>query len=88
MFQQSQNKNELLCQFTANALNKKVLAGPIESTVLGNILMQAKANGPIKSLSDARKIVSKSIVTKEYKPAKFTIWEKQYNRFKEITKNN
>jgi len=38
-------RNEVLCQFAANATGKKVVTGPIEATAIGNILMQAKATG-------------------------------------------
>jgi len=38
-------QNELLCQFTANAIGKKVVTGPIEATASGNILMQAPPRG-------------------------------------------
>lgn len=76
-------QNELLCQFTANALGKKVITGPIEATASGNILMQAIATGQVKSLSDARKIVRKSFDLKEYQPQDTAVWEEQYQRIKE-----
>ena len=71
-------QNELLCQFTANALGKKVITGPIEATASGNILMQAKATGQIKTLSEARKIVRNSFEVKEYQPQDAQVWEEQY----------
>ena len=73
-------QNELLCQFTANALGKKVITGPIEGTAIGNILMQAKAAGQIDSLSQARKILRNSIEIKEYEPAATENWQKQYQK--------
>ncbi len=75
-------QNELLCQFTANALGKKVITGPIEATASGNILMQAKATGQIKTLSEARKIVRNSFEVKEYQPQDAQVWEEQYLRSK------
>ena len=39
------SKNELLCQLTADALGLPVVAGPAEATVLGNVLVQARALG-------------------------------------------
>jgi rhamnulokinase len=53
-------QNEMLCQFAANATAKKVITGPIEATASGNILMQAKAIGQIKSLVELREIVRNS----------------------------
>jgi len=79
-------QNELLCQFTADAIGKKVITGPIEATAIGNILMQAKATGQIKNLSQARKIVRNSIELKEYQPADSKLWEKQYKKIKKKNK--
>jgi len=73
-------QNELLCQFTANALGKKVITGPIEATASGNILMQARATGQIKSLEQAREIVRNSFELKEYEPQDVSLWDKQYDK--------
>ena len=75
-------QNELLCQFTANAIGKKVVAGPIEATASGNLLIQAKAAGQIKTLAELRKIVRNSFELKEYQPQEASLWEEQYkNRY-------
>src|SRR5205823_9101073 len=47
------SQNELLNQMTADACGRTVIAGPVEGTSIGNILVQAMAVGEIKSLSDA-----------------------------------
>jgi rhamnulokinase len=75
-------QNELLCQFTANALGKKVVTGPVEATASGNILMQAKATGQIKTLAEARQIVRKSFELKEYLPQQASLWQEQYEKIK------
>jgi len=75
-------QNELLCQFAANALGKKVITGPIEATASGNILMQAKATGQIKTLAKAREIVRNSFELKRYQPQEASLWEKQYKKVK------
>jgi rhamnulokinase len=75
-------QNELLCQFTANALDKKVITGPIEATASGNILMQAKATGQIKTLDQAREIVRNSFEMKEYQPQDASLWREQYEKSK------
>jgi len=77
-------QNELLCQFTANAIGKKVIAGPIEATASGNILMQAKATGQIQSLARLRKIVRNSFELKEYQPQQASPWEEQYGKIIEM----
>ena len=73
-------KNELLNQFAADATGKKVIAGPAEATAIGNILMQAKATGQIKTLTEARKLVRNSFELKEYQPQNAPLWEKQYEK--------
>jgi len=75
-------QNELLCQFTANAIGRKVITGPIEATASGNILMQAKATGQIKSLTQLRKIVRNSFKIKEYQPQDTQLWQQQYSKIK------
>jgi len=75
-------QNELLCQFTANATGKKIVTGPIEATAAGNILMQARAAGQIKSLAEAREIVCNSFELKEYQPKDVSVWQEQYKKLR------
>ena len=60
--------NDLLNQLTADATGKKVLSGPIEATVLGNLIIQMQAFGVIKNLDEGRKLIANSIEQKEYLP--------------------
>jgi len=73
-------QNELLCQFTGNALGKKVITGPVEATASGNLLMQARAAGQIKTLAEARRILRNSFELKEYEPQQTSLWNEQYKR--------
>lgn len=73
-------QNELLCQFTANAIGRKVVTGPIEATASGNILMQAKAAGQLKSIDEAREVVRNSFELREYQPQDIGLWDKQYKK--------
>jgi rhamnulokinase len=73
-------QNELLCQFTANAIGRKVITGPIEATAIGNILMQARAAGQIKTLGEAREVIRNSFELKEYQPQDTGLWERQYSK--------
>ncbi len=79
------SQNELLNQFTANALNIPVKAGPSEATAIGNILVQALALGKIKSVAELREIVKMSFEIKEYLPKDVDTWNKVYSKFKEIS---
>jgi len=78
-------QNQLLCQFTADATGKKVVAGPIEATATGNILMQAKATGQVESMQQIRQIVRNSFDVKEYLPKDISVWQAQSEKYKPIS---
>ncbi|MDR2936938.1 MAG: rhamnulokinase [Rikenellaceae bacterium] len=75
------SQNELLNQFTANALGIPVVAGPSEATAIGNIMIQAKASGEIASLADMRAVIGASIDLKTYNPQQAALWQEAYERF-------
>jgi len=68
-------QNELLCQMTADAINREVIAGPVEGTVVGNIGIQAIAAGDISDIREFRELVARSFNLKKYKPEQSTYWE-------------
>ena len=74
-------QNTLLCQFIANATGRPVLAGPIEATAMGNLLMQAMAKGQIASLSELREIVRNSTTITTYEPQDKQAWDDAYGTF-------
>ncbi|MDO4742527.1 MAG: rhamnulokinase family protein [bacterium] len=74
-------KDQLLCQMAANACSIPVIAGPVEATVTGNILIQNMAFGHIKDLMEIRSIVKQGTPIKEYLPQDSDIWNEQYDRF-------
>jgi rhamnulokinase len=61
-------RDGLLCELTASYTGRKVFAGPVEATAIGNILLQAKALGRISGMKEARSIVRNSFDIKEYLP--------------------
>jgi rhamnulokinase len=61
-------RNELLCQLTANATALPVIAGAVESTAVGNLLVQAIALGELTSLAEARELVKRTFPVREYLP--------------------
>ncbi len=79
------SQNQLLCQFTANALGRPVIAGPPEATALGNCLIQAKSLGHIKNLGHLRKVVRNSFPVKTYEPKEVTAWKAHHEKFKRLT---
>lgn len=76
--------NELLCQMTADACNRKVIAGPVEATAIGNLLMQMMGKGEIADVSAARCLVRDSFDTKVYLPENSERWESAAARFAEL----
>ena len=62
------SQNGLLCQMTADACERPVLAGPMEATAIGNVLMQAIAAGEIADVAAAREVVRRSFEPVEYQP--------------------
>ena len=53
-------RNALLCRLTADVTGREVLAGPVEATALGNVLVQARAAGELGSLADMRAVAAAS----------------------------
>ncbi|HBE79042.1 MAG TPA: rhamnulokinase [Firmicutes bacterium] len=76
------SKDRLLCQFTANACNKSVLAGLSDATALGNILVQLLANRQISSLEQGQDLIRQSFPIAEYLPCETPVWEEKYQEFK------
>ncbi len=79
-------QNELLNQFTANACGRPVVAGPIEATALGNVLVQARTSGAVTTLAEMRSIVRASSALKRYEPREQPAWREAYGRFCELVK--
>ncbi len=71
-------QNRLLNQLTANATGRRVIAGPIEATAIGNILMQAVALGDIGSVRDARALIRRSFAPELYEPKDRSGWDESY----------
>jgi rhamnulokinase len=75
------SRNELLCQLTADATGRVVLAGPVEATAMGNVLAQAMALGRIASLAELREVVRRSCEARRYDPAGNAGWDAAYRLF-------
>jgi rhamnulokinase len=62
-------RNRALCQLTADLTGLPVVAGPVEATAMGNILVQARAAGLLGSLAEMRELVAASCPLERYEPA-------------------
>jgi rhamnulokinase len=78
------SQNKLLCQLAADVTQRKVVAGPIEATATGNVLMQALAGGSLGSLEQLRQVVRNSFELETYTPESTAGWDEAYRRFLDI----
>jgi rhamnulokinase len=79
------SQNSLLCQLTADATRLPVLAGPVEATALGNVMVQAYARGHVKSLEEIRDVVRRSTDINRYTPgADAAEWDELRGKFSSV----
>jgi rhamnulokinase len=76
------SKNRLLNQFTADATGKRVMAGPVEATALGNVAVQILATGGADSLKQVRGIIDQSFPAEIFEPREPGAWDRQAERFR------
>jgi rhamnulokinase len=78
------SQNRMVNQFSADCTGRPVVAGPIEATAIGNILMQMLAMGAIGSLEEGRQVVRNSFGTERFEPGEQGAWDEAYERFKQL----
>ena len=74
-------KDRLLCRMTATLTGRRVLAGPVEATALGNVAVQLMALGELEGLRDIRRVSAASSDIAVYEPEKVPNVEEAYERF-------
>ena len=62
------SQDSFLCQLTANATGRTVIAGPTEATAIGNAMCSLIAMGEIKDVAEARAVVRRGAEVKEFIP--------------------
>ncbi|MFA6714372.1 MAG: rhamnulokinase family protein [Victivallales bacterium] len=77
--------NIMLCQWIANATGIPVIAGPVEATAIGNLLMQMKGLGEISSVAEGRRIIADSFELSRFEPADCAVWDEAYQKYCQIT---
>lgn len=77
--------NKLLCQMAADACQRRVIAGPVEATAIGNVMMQAVADHAVGSIAEAREVIRNSFDVIEYVPQPAAKWDEAYGKFQKLT---
>jgi rhamnulokinase len=77
-------QNVILCQATADASGRRVMAGPVEGTAAGSAVIQAIACGRLGSLAEARALIRRSFPIAEYLPSEATGWDEAWERFERL----
>jgi rhamnulokinase len=80
------SRNKVLNPFAASACGRPVVTGPIEATVLGNLLVQARSHGELHSLGEIRSAVRESSEVTQYEPENVAAWQDARGRFAELCK--
>jgi sugar (pentulose or hexulose) kinase len=78
------SRNHLLDQMTADATGLEVLAGPVEGTAIGNVLVQAIALGELRGMKEGREFVRSSFNIEEYIPGDTGGWDRAYARYRRL----
>lgn len=74
--------NCFLCQMTADACGRRVIAGPVEASTLGNAMVQAVATNHLRSLAEGRVALKKSLQYQAYQPASGEGWQEMFEKYK------
>lgn len=80
-------KDGLLCRMTARCTGMPVIAGPVEATALGNVLVQLTALGELPDLEAGRRMIARSEPVTRYDPQCNEAWNQSYERYQEILKD-
>jgi rhamnulokinase len=77
-------QNRTLCQWIADSLGIPVMAGPTETTSVGNLLMQLKSTGEISTLEQGREISLRSSEVTCYQPKSRAHWDDAFGKFRKL----
>lgn len=77
-------QNKTLMRSTANAMNRKVIAGPVEATAIGNMTAQLLTLGEFQDRWEARKVIGEAFEQTVYLPEDRAAWDEAYSRFVKI----
>jgi rhamnulokinase len=73
--------NRLFCQWLSNALQVEIIAGPVEASSVGNMLMQLMADNEIRNIGEGRLLSIGSSQLVAYEPSDCDLWESKYKEY-------
>jgi rhamnulokinase len=76
--------NRFFCQWISNALGIEIIAGPVEASTAGNLLMQLMADNEISSIEEGRRLSFNSSKLRIYEPSDYDLWENKYIEYLNI----
>jgi rhamnulokinase len=77
-------QNRLLCQMAADATGRRVIAGPVEATAIGNLVVQAIARGSLTTIAQARELIAASFDLQDYRAKPTADWDAAYAKFQQL----
>ena len=78
------SQNRLLCQMAADACGLPVVAGPVEATAIGNLMVQAIATGDLDGVAAGRAAVAASVTLDTYEPQPGAAWDAALSRLRDL----
>lgn len=79
-------KDGFLCELSSESLGIPVIAGPVEATALGNIVLQLISLGEIKSIEEGRRIIAETEKVKTFEGEHTPDWDEAFRRFCKVIK--
>ena len=79
-------QDQAFCQYIADATGRRVSAGPVEATAIGNAMIQLKALGAFPDEGAQRELLRRSFRIQCYEPKETKVWDRMYTKYREIVK--
>jgi sugar (pentulose or hexulose) kinase len=79
-------QNKLLCEWAANAVGIPAIAGPTETTSVGNLIFQMKNAGVVSSVAEGRDMCRQSFELNHYEPAGSDMWRAEFVRYRDVVR--